>query len=790
MGGNEKKKQIVLIVAIVSVIVIGVLFFLKTWNIEDKNEEMISQSTQEMEKVEETEEVEKTYEDDRLYYIEEPRGEEVFEDIRRIWIHIFKGKPVRISKNPDTQKMSLMDMNTGDYIYEFVNVEMFDYDGLWIDENNIFWTIKYDWDLKQTIVKSFDESGKEENLPVILEDFMGAAGFEEIEDRDLYLDIRHMNTDDNNLYFTGHALKLKDESFFQAYSKDGKLLKTFISANKGIELDKKGNLFLATEGQTYYSGVPSGNPDVYGYYFLKFNGENFEEIYHKATPEVIGNISYNEFNDKIYTLHPFETQKIFSYAGEDGQELEEIFAFGEDSSYMSVNSKNWVCDFHVGDNEEIYIALQSSFDEALGYSYEFFAYPGKAKINKIERKLSLTITAPFKQDFLVNAIKEYELKYPEERIEYNYIYNNGESFLSHKKQYAEQLAMDILTGEIGDVVAMGSVGLFYEDVFKTDVFEDLIPYLEKDPNYSELNKNALDAIRIDNSIKGIPASFSYYSYEMNKELIDVLELDEDYDNLKWSDILKWRKLLSERVPDAHLFVGKDIEKILLNEILMSNMNDLIDFDKNKSKINQKWFVNLISEFKECLKTRNFALESPGIHLDHSMYDSLFRITSNYGKSYRDQMKYFAESNVNGTKKTYIPLFKGEKNSNRRGHSDNIYSINARSERKESSWKFLSFLMEQDSQQDNELMGTPLNIVAEKKLGSHYKYIFENQYPVELSEEFEKMSINNSKKIDFFDDVNYFKKDIGDPITQYLNDEITLKVAIKQAQENVNLRLNE
>lgn len=784
MRNNEKKKQIALIIAIVAVIVVGVIFFQKIWKSEDKHEEEISQP------VEEAMEIDQEPKDERLYYIEESRGEEVFEDIRHIWIMKFKDKPVRLSKNPESQKMSLMDMDTGDYIYEFPNEEMYKNDGLCIDENNVFWTIKYYNDLKQTIVKSFDETGQEANPPLILENFKIAEGFDEYDDEDLYLDIRNMNTDNKNLYFSGHALKRRDESCFQAYTKGGALLKTFISANRGIELDKDGNLFLATEGKTYFEGEETETPDLYGNYCIKFDVNTFEKIYQKYEDTVITDISYNQSMDKVYALCPFKEGKIVAYKGEDGENLGEVFILGKDSSYTNLDPNYWIWDFRIGDNEEVYFSLRGS-DENGSHPYKFFAYREKEKRYNSERPVTLTITAPFKQDSLANAIKVYEIKYPEEKVEYNYIYNNGEQFLKHREKYSEQLAMDILTGEIGDIVATGAAGLVYQDVFRTDVFEDLAPYLKKDPSYDELNKNALKAIKIDNAIRGLPVSFSYYFYEINEELADELELNVDYNHLKWSDVLKWTKVIEKKAPDAHLFVGVNPKESVLNEILMANIPDLIDLKKKKADLHQKWFVDLMREFKECYKSKNFALDSPlGMQLERSFHGSLLRFMSNYGKNYRDQMKYFCESNLNGTKKIYIPLFAGEKNDNRRAYSDNMYSINARSDRKESAWKFLRFLLEQDMQQDSQLKGTPLNVAAERKLGTRYKSQFENQYPMELLEKFENSSMKSSKKIDFFYDVNHFKKDIEDPITQYLNDKITLVEAIKKAQENVDLRLNE
>lgn len=781
MRHDERKKQIALVIAIILVIIIGTSIFHNTRKDNDKSEE-ISQS------IEETANTVESIEDKRLYYIEEFRGEESFVNIQHIWIMTFKDKPVRISKNPENQKMSLMDMETGDYIYEFPKEEMYDYDGLWIDKENIFWTIKYQNDLKQTIVKAFDEYGQETTPPIVLENFKGAEGFDEVEDKDLYLDIRNMRVDDKNLYFGGYALERQDESFFQAYTKEGILLKTFLGCNKGLELDKDGKLFLGTEGKTYLRDEKSGAPDLYDSYYIKFDGNTFENIYQKHT-DIVSDISYNSSKDRVYVLYAFGEGKIIAYDGESGERLEDIFIFGEDSSYITSDPTSWIWDFYVGENEEIYLALRS-VDMEDGNKYKFLAYRKKARRDNIKKRVTLTITAPYKDDFLVNAIKAYELKYPEEKVDYNYKYNNNEQFLSHRQQYAEQLARDILTGEIGDVIAMGAVGLVYDDVFRSDAFEDLIPYLEKDPSYNQLNKNVMEGIKVDDAIRALPVSYSYYFNEISEELVNKLGLHVDYDDLKWSDVLKWTKVIEKKAPDSHLFIGKDAKKVVLNEILMSNIPDLIDLNKKKADLNQEWFVDLMREFKESYNSDNFAIESPGIHLDYSFYDSLLRFRSNYGKNCRDQMKYYCESNIKGTKKVYIPLFQGEKNSNYRAYSDNIYSINARSDRKESGWKFLSFLLEQNIQQDSQLKGAPLNVVAEQKLNNRYKYEFENQYSIELLEEFANFNIENSEKIDFLYDVNYFKIDIETPIMEYLKDEITLEEAINKAQENVDYRLNE
>lgn len=167
-------------------------------------------------------------------------------------------------------------------------------------------------------------------------------------------------------------------------------------------------------------------------------------------------------------------------------------------------------------------------------------------------------------------------------------------------------------------------------MFKTDAFEDLTPYLEKDEKYKDLNKSVLNGIKIDNAIRGLPVSFIGYYYQVNEQLADKLDLKLDYDNLKWSEVLKITKIIEEKEPDAHLFTTTGDEEGILVEILIANMPDLIDLENKKSDLNQEWFIELIKEFKECLAMPNF-MKNVDTLGDDCLQDSLFsRLGSNRG----------------------------------------------------------------------------------------------------------------------------------------------------------------
>jgi ABC-type glycerol-3-phosphate transport system substrate-binding protein len=215
------------------------------------------------------------------------------------------------------------------------------------------------------------------------------------------------------------------------------------------------------------------------------------------------------------------------------------------------------------------------------------------------------------------------------------------------------------------------------------------------------------------------------------------------------------------------------------------MPDLIDLENRSSNLNQEWFIELIKEFKDCLKSPNFAKEI--IELGDGLQGSLFFKSGN-DRGPGDDLYLFEKYNEKN-RSSIIPIFNGEKNSNRVGYTNNMYSINGRSTRKESAWKFLSFLLEENIQAYTWMPGTSTNIAGEDKYIKVNEKEMINQNK-EIARRFHKERREVYGKIDYLYEMDYFNQDIMYPIMEYLEDKITIEEAIKKAQENVDLRLNE
>lgn len=458
---------------------------------------------------------------------------------------------------------------------------------------------------------------------------------------------------------------------------------------------------------------------------------------------------------------------------------------GEDTGYI-LNSEFTLCDYAVDKDGKVFTKIKSSYGEMMNITtYKYTAVEGK----RPEKEVTLTLTMPYKNTFVQNAIKQFELKYPQEKVKYDYTYESQDEYRRNLEQNALQFTAEILAGETGDIVLTGGGNVSYYDFFKTDAFMDLTELIEKDKNYENLNKNVLEGIKIDGAIRGLPVLYNPTYIEYNRELAESLELEIDTDNLKWSDVLKLTKELEAKGSDVTVFGSKNQDgSIHVVDMINANIMSLIDFDTGTVNLDEEWFIDLMSEWKECMKSKNFInLSTP---YNKRTEKSLFTFVNMIQADYHNEISYMS-SNGNGVE--YIPVFTGEMSDNRIAYTRFMLSIYGKSENKESAWKFLSFMLEEDVQTttgvgDFKPMGFPLNISSVDKIKDTTK-----ANDPKISGEVERISEDFEEicgKIDYMYDTGYVKSDIYNAFKKYFEDEISLDEAVKQAEEAVTIRLNE
>ena len=745
---SRKTKQIILGVVLLGVITAGIAA-LRLSNNQDKN----------VQKAEKTAVV--NTDDKPFYYVEKKLYEEhsIPEHLALYFVN-YKGNTAKAIETEDGMKLANMKTmkNVADVPHEVIANST----GYWIDEDSNFVTVNYNKEKKAVLVRTFDKNGKEVKEPVALKEFGGLIK------NDSYINIDEFRTDSKYIYLlsvTNHF------PIFQIFNKDGSLHKDYTDIGS-FDIDYKGSIYttFGVSDEHKYSG------------FEKIDVESGKVQYSVKTENHPNFIRYNKEKDSVYVM---DYKEITRYNASNGKNGKNIFTFGKDSTY--VLDSIYPRDFFVGSEEDLYIAL--CYFESDKYISLYYGYEPKEG-TRPERAVTLTVTAPYRQDFLSDAITRYEMKYPDQKVKYDYKYNSEEEFVVNTEQYGQQLALSILGGNVGDVVMTGGSGLNYEDVFKTDAFMDLSPLIDKDKNYDILNKDVIEGLRIKGAIRGLPISISRSYYEVNTKLLDSMGVKLDYNNLTWKDVISLTKVIEEKAPDSHLFTGNEYVGDYLIPMIVVNIPQLVDFENKKINLDQEWFVDLLKDLKAAMKSEKFVVAYSGSsNIIDSLEGSLFVRRSTERTSYRDMVgRYLMYNEDEGKESLYIPIFVGEKSSNRSVHANNMYSINNKSKNKEDAWKFLSFLLEDDIQKLRTLRSEPINTRANREILEATAEEFSRNYGDDALKVVDMM-MNIFDCTDYVD-MYYNKQDIYNPLISYINDEMPLEEALKKAEENVWIRLNE
>ncbi|MBU5427548.1 ABC transporter substrate-binding protein [Tissierella pigra] len=755
---NKRNKIIILSVILLFIIIVGVFFIIKNkdYNSTESNKYDGNETFGENKN-----DTEKGGESERFYYVENFIGEEEWNGFYNLLRH--DDEIVRII---DGEKLYLREFKTEENIYEIPNKEIISGNGYWIYEN-VFWNVNYDKESEDVIVSSFDKKGNEKDR-IALKDFKG-----HIYDNS-YIYVMEMRVTKNYIYILAGT---DTQPILQIFTKTGELKNSYKNT-MSFDVDYK--------ERCVYTTTSTEDLPVSGFFMI--DSANGDEIF-QNTSRKLNPIRFSEDGKLIYGFD----EKINVFNSNDGEFIKTAFEFGRDSTYLL--DDYYIKDFMVGKNDELYFSLQTEERNNEGLELSdiklFYYLYTKQEGERPMRETSLTITAPYRNDFIEEAIKRYELKYPREHIEYIYTYNNYDAFLENDQEYGVKLTLDIIAGDIGDIVQTGGSGFDYQDILRTDVFMDLTNLIENDKNYEDLNKDVLNAIKINNTIRALPINYIFYQYELNEDLEKQLGLDIDFNNMSWSQVLDIVKIIEEKAPDTHLFTknmeGRSPWEVFGNDLLIANMPDLINLETKEVDLNQRWFKDLLIKFKECSESKNLVHTDWEYNLLDNLHGSLLALTVNRDHYYGDMLVHFDEYNKTN-KSRMIPNFTGERNDNRIGYSMRMYSINNRSDKKENAWKFLSFLLEEDIQfiASRDRTGMPIN-----KKGV-YRMIEDATYYLSGSsvDRYNKATIQNSHRIDYLYNMGYLRFDISNPISFYMNGEMTLDEALKKAEKNVIVRLNE
>lgn len=321
---------------------------------------------------------------------------------------------------------------------------------------------------------------------------------------------------------------------------------------------------------------------------------------------------------------------------------------------------------------------------------------------------TLKVTAPYRSDYMALMIQYFEKEHPEQRVEYEYAYPSLLEFERRSDQdaYFDRFRTQMLAGDVGDIVMTGGT---WSDVYhyfaNTELFQDLRPLIEQSELYEELDPVLLNAITIDEQIKGLPLAADYYYAMIDEGLCRELDIDLDWNNATWSDILGLLDKLEGT--DYYLFdVMGNTERAFVR-MLISNMPDVIDRKNKQYDLRQQWFLDLIQQWKAAEEHPNFAKKNQLMGLSGKALVSIDgRTAQRLDKDQWGAASRFYQKT--GRELTVVPLFSGEKATNRTATGAEFYSVYNGSQQKEMAWELLNTGNRKELQTTFLIYGGPLN----------------------------------------------------------------------------------
>lgn len=402
--------------------------------------------------------------------------------------------------------------------------------------------------------------------------------------------------------------------------------------------------------------------------------------------------------------------------------------------------------------------------------------------------VTLTITAPYQVESVAAAARNYLRDHPEVELVWDTQFISREELQNNSMEYKDQIALRLMTGDVGDLVMVTGSGLGFETMTETDAFADLSGYLDACPFRDELPDNLLESMRgEDGAIRGLPLGVRPNYYVWNQELLDELGIDPY--TVTWSQLLdlalEWKEQgtdLSLEISDAGIGMWGSQEQIF-QDILLANLYDLPRAD-GSVRLDQPYLRQLLEKFKvlsgstQLLRSDNDA--SKALILSGGM--------DNGNVSDRVHRIEMAANN-HGLPLQAAPYPLGEVSEKRQGYAF-CWAISQRSKNQEAAWEFLQYLasagaMTVESVYSYTRDTLPTNTAAQERWLEYYKLQWKGQgsEPEHMEAHFRQMQDAMGVPYARFDQITGWYSAVAEPLAQYVTGELTLDEAMEQADSN-------
>ena len=358
-----------------------------------------------------------------------------------------------------------------------------------------------------------------------------------------------------------------------------------------------------------------------------------------------------------------------------------------------------------------------------------------------------------------------------------------------------KLSAELMAGKGPDIVLYDSSynGISnMEKMMALDVFADYNELIKNDSSDSSIDLKNYNEIVMDSGINNGKRYFVPISYIPNF-LITTTKLSDEY-SIDSSKSITYEK--SPKVLSKYLNKAKKSENMSgffnVNEELYALIDSNIDFFNKTNTLQSDKFLNNLNALSELIlpADKNNSLGTDPLELvlkGNTMFASLYQITGSEpnGMGY---IYYYFKSN------SQTPLIMNNLSDSEDTSSafiDKGFLINNNSDKKESAFKFVKYMLSEDVQCNSEV-GLPVNKAAQKKL---IEEIDLDIYNMEKDSDYNNFISNYSNALDGINKCgfrnDYFNNSIiNDVVSKYVSGDITEKQFIKEIQGKTQLYLNE
>lgn len=673
-----------------------------------------------------------------------------------------------------------VDVGSGATLMKLPENMMLEHSGMFIslclNEDKSFGILTLDSEIDRLLFWQYSEEGKRLCGPIALEaDDRVFTG----EGSHRWATVQRLAFDGENICLIA-SLRVGEGEVLQVFDIEGKL--RFRHSASYYDLDGEGALYFA-----------GGNIDNTGIEFARLDLSTLKLDYEVTMSEWPLGLQVHRESGTVY----YKTERtIFMYNAKDGTKLGEAFDMYAASELPADDSR--ALDFLVGADKAIYLSyiMVDAPKQVRCFRYTL------QEVLPDDRPSTLTISAPYRSEYIAQLIGRFEREYPDQKVQYDYAYSDEKSFGPHANEYYTKLSARLLTGDIGDLIMLGGERTTVRSALTADMLIDLAPLLAAEPDRTQYDVRMLNGIELEGAVRAV-ALTEYFPYlEVDVSLLRKLGIEIDYANMSWSEFLRLTQVLEEKAPDVALLAWwkgyetpEDIG-LFLQRMLVINSFDLFNPDQKTVDLHQPWFIELLELWKRTSQSPNFMT---------AVSDELWRqgdITQGRALFYmeasgddmryhydRDKLYLYAIHSNNG-EHAYVSLPRGEQNSNRIAYSDEVYGISARSNAQQTAWNFLAFAARADNQGLKTARAIPLNTQARRARFDVAFNEWSRLAQLDTVQRGARDILAICDKVDYLYDSGDYKHDLYQSVMRYLNDELTLDEALDEAEYRIMIRMNE